>query len=151
MQPDSLGLRLNPADSAQDQHRAIDHPNGSHHLGAEIDVTGRVDQVDAVIAPVARCGGRGDGDPTFALLRQIVELGIPIIDAARTMNAAGVVENRLGRGRFAGIDVRKDPNDAHAIEIFLLVGSHRLLSKKRPTGFSGGPESSLFDSQFALG
>ncbi len=44
--PDGLALGLDAFAGAEDHHAAVEHPQAPLHLGGEIDVAGRVDQVD---------------------------------------------------------------------------------------------------------
>ena len=75
--PDGLGLGLNPADRTEDRHCAIEDPERTLHFGCEIDVSRRVDDVDAVLDRRERahrrnpCAGdcsRRDGDAPLAFL-----------------------------------------------------------------------------------
>jgi hypothetical protein len=55
--PHRLGLRLDPSDAVEHDHRAIEDAQRPLDLDGEVDVARRVDQVDAMVAPVARDGG----------------------------------------------------------------------------------------------
>jgi hypothetical protein len=55
--PDCLCLRLYTAYSTQDNNRPVNHSNRADHLGAKVNVTRGVDEVDPVIAPMTGCGG----------------------------------------------------------------------------------------------
>ena len=114
--PHGSGLRLDPANAANRDHRSVDDAHGAHHFGRKIYVPRSVDQIDSVPAPVAGGGGRSDGDAALPLLEHPVELGVALIDAADPVNAAGVVEQPLRSGGFAGIYVGEDADDAHRIE-----------------------------------
>ena len=46
--PDGLALGLDALPGAEDHHAAVEHPQAPLDLGGEIDVAGRVDQVDVV-------------------------------------------------------------------------------------------------------
>jgi len=50
--PDGLRLRLNPADRVVHHARAVQHPHRALDLDREIDVAGRIDDVDAVLREV---------------------------------------------------------------------------------------------------
>ncbi len=91
MHPDGLGLRFDPADAAEDHHRAIDDPDRAHDFGGEVDVTRRVDQVDAVALPMAGRGGGHNGDAALALLLHEVHLRVAGVYIPGFMDAAGVV------------------------------------------------------------
>src|SRR5207237_8029602 len=60
--PDRLRLRLDAGDRVEHGDRAVEHAQRALDFGGEVDVAGRVDDVDAVIAPEARGGGRRGRD-----------------------------------------------------------------------------------------
>ena len=47
--PHRLGLRLHAGDRAEQRHRAVEHAQRALDLDGEVDVAGRVDDVDAVL------------------------------------------------------------------------------------------------------
>ena len=47
--PDRLGLRLDPLIAVEHAYRAVEHPQASLHLDGEIDVPGRVDDVEPLV------------------------------------------------------------------------------------------------------
>ena len=49
--PDGLGLRLDAGDAVEDRDRAVEHAQRALHLDGEVDVAGRVDDVDGVVTP----------------------------------------------------------------------------------------------------
>ena len=51
--PDRLGLRLDAGDGVEQRDRAVEHAQRALDLDGEVDVAGRVDDVDAVVAPAA--------------------------------------------------------------------------------------------------
>ena len=51
--PDSLGLGLYTADTAEHGHRAIQNPKHSLHFRREIHMAGSIDHVDSYITPLA--------------------------------------------------------------------------------------------------
>ena len=55
LMPDGFALGLDAFAGAEDHHAAVEHPQAPLHLGGEIDVAGRVDQVDLDVLP-------GEGD-----------------------------------------------------------------------------------------
>ena len=86
------------------------------HLDVEIDVAGRVDDVDPVVLPLARHGGGGDGDAALALLLHVVGRGVAVVDLADLVGHPGVVQDPLGRGRLARVDMRGDADVANLVE-----------------------------------
>src|SRR6185437_15716027 len=80
------------------------------------DVAGRVDDVDAMVAPEAGRRGGGDGDAALLLLLHPVHGGGALMDFADLVGPAGVIKDALGRRRLAGIDMGHDADVAIAIE-----------------------------------
>ncbi len=104
------GLRLHALDGRDHQHGAVEHVQHPFHLGDEIRVTGRVDQVDRdVVVDDERHHGGLDRDATLAFQRQGVGLGVAIIDAADLVDDAGGVEQPLGEAGLTGVYMRQDP------------------------------------------
>ena len=110
--PDRLGLGLDAGYRVEQRDRAVQDAQASLDLDGEVHVAGRVDDVDAVVLPLARRRGRGDGDPALLLLLHPVHDRGALVDLAHLVGAAGVVEDALGRRRLAGIDVRHDADVA---------------------------------------
>ena len=79
-------------------------------------MAGRVDDVDAVVAPEAGRRGRGDRDAALLLLLHPVHRGGALVDLADLVRAAGVEKDALGRRRLAGIDVGHDADVAVPLE-----------------------------------
>ena len=52
--PDRLGLGLHTGDAVEDDDRAIEHPEAALHLDGEVHVSGRIDDVDAMVLPDSR-------------------------------------------------------------------------------------------------
>ena len=93
----------------------VEHAQRALHLDGEVDVPGRVDDVDAVLGeglvhplPEAGGGGGGDGDAALLLLLHVVHHGRAVVDLADLVRDAGVEKDALGRGRLARVDVRGD-------------------------------------------
>lgn len=64
---DSHCLTLNAANAAQNEHSAVENAQSSLDLDGEVDVAGRVDDVDVVALPVDVGRRRLDGDTTLSL------------------------------------------------------------------------------------
>ena len=114
--PDGLRLRLDAGDRVEDRDRAVEDAQRALDLDGEVDVAGRVDDVDPVALPLAGGRGGGDRDPALLLLLHPVHDGSALVDLAHLVGAAGVVEDALGRRRLAGVDVRHDPDVAGLLE-----------------------------------
>ena len=114
--PDGFGLGLDAGDGVEHGDRAVQHAHGTFHFDGEVDMAGRVDDVDAVVFPEAGRRGRGDGDAAFLFLLHEVHGGGAVMDFADLVALAGVIENALGRRRLAGIDMRGNADIAIHVE-----------------------------------
>ena len=110
--PDVLGLRLHAGDTVVDRDGAVEHAQRPLHLDREVDVTGRVDDLDRVALPLTLGGGGGDGDATLLLLLHPVHDGSALVDFTDLVRDTGVEQDPLGRGRLTGVDVRHDADVA---------------------------------------
>src|SRR5262249_27469914 len=119
--PHRLRLRLHARHRVEHTDGAVEHAQRTLDLDGEVDVARRVDDVDAEAGTGERAGlglpeggrrGRGDGDAALLLLLHPVHGGGAIVDFADLMRLAGVVEDALGRGGLAGVDVRHDTDVA---------------------------------------
>ena len=123
--PDRLGLGFHATHGAEHRAGAVQHTQGTLHLGGEINVPRCVDDVDAVLDAriLARQrnpgGGNGrgrNGDTTFLLLHHPVGGGSAIVNFADLVDLAGIKKNALRRGRFTGINVSHDADVAVALK-----------------------------------
>ena len=114
--PDRLGLRLDAGDRVEDGDRAVEDAQASLDLHRKVHVPGRIDNVDAKVAPERRRRSRRDRDPALLLLRHPVHDGSALVDLAHLVGAAGVVEDPLGRRGLARVDVGHDPDVADGLE-----------------------------------
>ncbi len=115
--PHRLGLRLDAAHAAEDDHRAVEHAQATLDLDGEIDVARRVDQVDLVVAPGQDGRGRGDRDAALLLLRHPVHLRLAVVDLADLVDLARVVQEALGDRGLARVDVRDDADVASLVDL----------------------------------
>ena len=111
--PDGFRLRLDAADRAEHRDRAVEHAQRALDLDGEIDVPGRVDNIDAVVAPETGGRRRRDRDAALLLLHHPVHRRGAFVHLADLVVDAGVEEHALGGGGLAGIDVRHDADIAH--------------------------------------
>src|SRR4051812_6629269 len=123
--PHRLGLGLNALLAVEHGDRAVEHTERALHLDREVHVAGGVDDVDLVVRPEARGRGGRDRDAALLLLRHPVHRGGAVVDLADLVGDAGVVEDALGRGGLAGIDVRHDADVADLIQVGEHVECHR--------------------------
>ena len=124
--PDRLGLRLDARDRVEHGDGTVEHAQAALHLDRKVHVPGRIKNVDTKIAPGRRRRSRGDRDAALLLLLHPVHDRGALVDLAHLVGAAGVVEDPLGRGRLARVDVGHDPDVADVLERDLcLRGSQR--------------------------
>ena len=110
-----FGLR-HRAFGGVDQHDgAVDHVEDALDLAAEIDVAGRVDDVDAGILPHhrSRLGENGDA----ALLFEVGGIHGALGDALVVAHRARLFEERVDQCCFAMVDMRDD-RDISEIHVF---------------------------------
>ena len=143
--PDGLRLRLDAGDRVEDGDRAVEHAQRALDLDGEVDVAGRIDDVDAVVLPLAGGRGGGDRDPALLLLLHPVHDGSALVDLAHLVGAAGVVEDALGRRRLTGVDMRHDPDVAGLLEwevcvpfVHSVVRVAEVIRRRAPFGRRGG-------------
>ena len=106
--PNGLSLRLNAAASSQDCYSAIEYAQGTLNLYREVHVTRRINDVDAMIFPMAgRCSGR-DRDTTLLLLNHPVHRCSTIMYFTDLVVDTRVEEDTLRGRRLTGIDVSHD-------------------------------------------
>ena len=110
--PDRLGLRLDAGDGVEDRDRAVEDAQRALDLDGEVDVAGRVDEVDPAVAPATGGRGGGDRDAALLLLDHPVHGRGALVHLADLVVAAGVEEDALGRRRLARVDMGHDPDVA---------------------------------------
>ncbi len=98
-----------PSTAEIDQHGAVEHAQHPLHLGDEVRVAGRVDQVDRDVVDRERHDGGLDRDAALPFQRQEVGLGRAVIDAAELVDDTGRVEQPLGESCLTGVYMRHDP------------------------------------------
>ena len=106
--PHGLRLRLDARDRVEHDHAAVEHAQAALHLDREVDVTRRVDDVYLVACPLGSRRRRGDRDPPLALLLHPVHHRRAFVDLTDLVGPARVIENALGHGRLARINVSDD-------------------------------------------
>ena len=121
-----------PALASSSAIGAVEHAQRPLHLDGEVDVAGRVDDVEAALLAVAafpegRRRGRRDGDAALLLLLHPVHGGGALMDLAHLVALAGVVEDPLrGRG-LPGIDVGHDAEVAVVLDLVFASHGSRLV------------------------
>ena len=108
--PDRLRLRLNARDGVEHDHAAIEDTQAALHLCGEVHMSGRVDDVDVVVAPLSGRRGGCYRYAALALLRHPVHRGRAVIHAANLADASCEIQYALRNRRLAGVDVGYEPD-----------------------------------------
>ena len=101
-------LRLHAFDCGDHEHGAVEHAQHALHLGDEVRVAGRVDQVDGDVVDRERDDRRLDGDPALPFQRERVRLRAAVVDAADLVDDAGRVQQPLCERCLTGVYMRQD-------------------------------------------
>src|SRR5487761_12037 len=121
--PNRFRLRLHTRDRIKNRDGPVEDAKRSLDFNGEIDVAGRVNDIDAIVGAKALPGGRGgggsDSDAALAPPLHPIHRGRAFVDAADLVRDAGIEEDAFGRGRLTGVNVRHDPEIAHAVELEL--------------------------------
>ena len=97
-------LRLHAGDTTEDQDRTVEHAKRSLDLDCEVDVAGRIDDVDLMIVPHAVGRSGGDRDAALALEFHRVHCRADFVLAADfvdRVNLSRIEEDALRQGRLA--------------------------------------------------
>ena len=107
------GLRLDALRRVDEEQRALARGQAARHLVAEVDVAGRVDEVQDVVVPVEPHVLRLDGDAPLPLEVHRVEVLGPHVPR---VDGAGELEDAVGERRLAVVDVGDDAEVAEPLE-----------------------------------
>ena len=117
--PDCLRLRLHTGHSVEHRNRAVEHAQRTLDLDGEIDVTGSVDDVDAIVLtiprPEARRRRRRDRYAALLFLLHPVHDRSAFVDFADLVRDTGVIQDALGRRGLARVDVGHDSDVAEPL------------------------------------
>ena len=104
--PYSFGLWFNTALSTHYCYRTVEDAQGTLYLYCKVNVSRSIDDVDAVVLPVAGCSSGSNGNTSFLLLYHPVHRCATIMSFTDLVVDTGVVQNTLSGGSFTSIDVR---------------------------------------------
>ena len=107
------GLGLDPLGGVDQQDRALAGGQGAADLVAEVDVAGRVDQVEDVVLPRHPDVLGLDGDAPLALDVHRVEV---LLAHEAGVDRAGELEDAVGQRRLAVVDVADDREVADSVD-----------------------------------
>ena len=114
--PDGLGLRLDALIAVEHAYRAVEHAKRTLDFDGEVDVAGRVDDVETLVLPESGRRGRRDGDAALLLLLHPVHGRGAVVHFADFMRLAGIIEDALSRRRLPGINVGHDAEIAIVLD-----------------------------------
>ncbi len=121
--PDGLGLRLHAADSAQHEHRAVEHAQRTLDFDREVDVPWRIDDVEAVLRerqihalPETRGRGGRDRDPALLFLLHPVHRRSTLVHFANLVIDSGVEKDAFRGRSLPCIDVSHDAEVTIAVD-----------------------------------
>ena len=106
-------LRLHALDRRHDQDGAVENSEHAIHLGDEIWVSRRVDEVDHHTVDHERHHRGPDRDPALALQGERVGLRGAVIDATDLVDDSSCVQQPFGESGLTGVYVRQDPQVQH--------------------------------------
>src|SRR5690606_7380191 len=115
--PNRFGLRLDTGNRVEHRDRTVENAQRALDFDREVHVTGRIDDVDALVFPEAGRRGGGNRDATLLLLLHPVHGGSAVVHFADLVAYTRVVKDALGRRRLTGIDVGHDADIAVIFEL----------------------------------
>ena len=107
------GLRLDALRRVDEEQRAFAGGEAARHLVPEVDVAGRVDEVEDVVVPVQADVLGLDGDAPLPLEVHRVEVLGPHVAG---VDGAGELEDAVGERRLPVVDVGDDAEVAEPLE-----------------------------------
>ena len=108
--PYGFRLRLNTAFGTEYRYGTVQNSERTLNLDREVNVSGRVYDVDSVSFPETSGGSGGNCDTSLLLLLHPVHGGRAVMGFAKLVCLTGVIKNSFGGSRFAGVDVSHDTN-----------------------------------------
>ena len=114
--PHGFRLRLHTRDGVEHGDGAIEDAQRALDFNREVDVAGRVDDVDAVLFPETRRRGGRNGDAALLLLLHPVHDGRAFVHFTDLVRDAGIEQDAFGRRGLAGINVGHDADVPRTFE-----------------------------------
>ena len=122
--PVGFGLRLDACNTIKHDNCAIEHTQRTTDFDVEVDVAGRVDQVDLHIAPLHRGGRAVDGDAATALFGIEVHVRSAVVHFAHAVAFARVEQDAFAGGGLACVNVGNDADVANVARIVVCGAVH---------------------------
>ena len=108
--PYGFRLRLNTAFGTEYRYGTVQNSERTLNLDREVNVSGRVYDVDSVSFPETSGGSGGNCDTSLLLLLHPVHGGRAVMGFAKLVCLTGVIKDSFCGSRFAGVDVSHDTN-----------------------------------------
>ena len=104
-------MGLDAVGAADDQHGAVQHPEGPLRLGGEVHMAGGVQQRHFRVSYGQQRLLGEDGDAPLPLDGIRIQKGVPVVHPAQLPQCPAAVEQRLGQGCFSGVHMGQDAQD----------------------------------------
>ena len=117
LMPHRLALRFDAFPRAEHHHAAVKHAQAALDLSGEIDVAGRIDQIDLNVLPRERDRRGVDRNPPLLLLGVEVGHGGAFIDGPNAVAEPAVEQHSFGDGSFARVDVGDNADVAKMVDV----------------------------------
>ena len=99
-------LGLHTTNGAKNSDSTVKNAKRSLDFRRKVHVTGSIDDVDAMILPVAGCGSGSDRDATLLLLLHPVHRRGSFVNFADLVRNTGIEQHALRRRGLTRVDVR---------------------------------------------
>ncbi len=116
LSPHSLRLWLNTRHGIKYDHSAIKHPQRALHLGREIDMSGRINNVNLMVIPEAGRGSSGDRDTTLPFLIHPIHSGGAVMNFAHAMDLLGIKKDTFSCSCLTGINMSDDTDVSYPLQ-----------------------------------
>jgi hypothetical protein len=107
--PNGLGLGLNTSNSIEYHYSTVQHPQTSFYFGSEINMTGCIDDIYTVTAPLSSGSGRSYGNTALTLQIHEVHHRCTLINVTNLVRTACEKQHTLGNRGLTGVYVGYEP------------------------------------------
>jgi len=114
--PDGFALGFDSFSGREDNDSAVEYAQGAFDFGCEVDVTGRVDEVERMFLPIEGNACGLDGDSSFLFFGIVIGNGGALIDHSDFVYEVGVEEHSFGNGGFSCVDVGDDADVSDVLQ-----------------------------------
>ena len=110
LSPDRLRLGLDARNAIEDDDRTVQDAQAALDLNSEVHVPGRIDDVDSVIVPEARCSCGSNRNAALLLLGHPVHGGRALMDLTDLVDLLRIEKDPLGDRGLPSVDMGNDSN-----------------------------------------